>query len=268
MWSSRTGDNQRGCPRIRKHTAAPEESWVSPRLALPLHLGGTSGGPQGRCSLWQGLGHQAQGGCGAPSVLRSGSAVRMRKLVGKLWGKGHGCRTIRRSFHGGLGSLTPGLSEARPSASPRIARFKGRQPHLICAFNAKATSTYVSPELTAICPRGLPEKRAYPRPHRLLPCSMASKTERSPLLRGVHFGKQALLGRLRTEQPLATVQVSRPRKKPRGLKSDVPGLERSEDELMWEVVSSSVKVGLGLCDLVGEYHGSRPGGLRNTHRSW
>lgn len=240
---------------------------MSPRLAFPLHLGGL-GGPQGRCSLRQGLGYQAQGGCSAPSVLRSGSAVCMRKLVGKVWGKGQGCRRIGRSFHGGLGSLTPGLLEARPSASPRIARFKGRQPHLTCAFNAKATSTYVSPELTAICPRGLPEKRAYPRPQCLLPCSMASKTERSPLLRAVHFGKQALLGRLKAGQPLTTVQVSHPRKKPRGLKNDVPGLERSEDELMWEVVPSSVKVGLGLCDLVGDNLGSRPGGLRNTHRSW
>lgn len=96
---------------------------MSPRLAFPLHLGGL-GGPQGRCSLRQGLDYQAQGGCSAPSVLRSGSAVCMRKLVGKVWGKGQGCRRIGRSFHGGLGSLTPGLSEARPSASPRIARFK------------------------------------------------------------------------------------------------------------------------------------------------
>ena len=69
------------------------------------------------------------------------------------------------------------LSEGRPSTSSRLARSKGRQPHSTCAFDVKAALPHVISELTAICPHGLPEKRAHTRPHCELPGSMASDTE-------------------------------------------------------------------------------------------
>lgn len=48
---------------------------------------------------WQGLGCQAEGGRGAPSVLRSRSAAHFRESVGNLWPepfrKGQGCGRMR-----------------------------------------------------------------------------------------------------------------------------------------------------------------------------
>lgn len=153
---------------------------------------------------------------------------------------------------------TPCLSEGRPSTSPGLARFKGKQPHPTCAFNAKATCPHMISEVAAICPHGLPEKHAHTRPHRGLGASgeHGLRDRGSPLLRAVHVRTEALLGCSRQSN---TWLLCQPAALARSLVVfKVMIRPRSEDELLWEVVPSSRKVGLGLCDLKSDIMGEPP----------
>lgn len=67
----------------------------------------------------------------------------------------------------------------------------------------------------------------------------------SPWLRAVHFRKQKNLPGAAQDIAILSDRASEQLLKPRGLKRDITGLARVGNELMRDVVPSSVKVGIG-----------------------
>ena len=131
---------------------------------------------------WQGLGCQAEGGRGAPSVLRSRSAAHFRESVGNLWPepfrKGQGCGRMTSSFNSGQGSSErhgdPGFSEGMPSASSGLARLKSRRLHPVVPLRPRGCPHMCPQNPTPFVPVGYLSSMHKARAPCPLPHSLAS----------------------------------------------------------------------------------------------